>query len=83
MGKTHGRAKAKGSVFVRALLTASNNHSLWLEYVTDKKGDSETFWLMWYDPEGSPVIPMSGVISIDQIKEMSRQLAGFIKLDSE
>jgi hypothetical protein len=60
-----------GSIFDEALLRASNNQSLWLEYVTDKQGNSETFWLMWYDAEGDPSIPMSGVVSLDQIKEMS------------
>ena len=36
---------------------------------------------MWYDEEGTPTIPMSGVISADQIRQMTAKLATFLKLD--
>ncbi len=79
-GMSHGLGKAKGSVFKKPLVVSIDGKTLWLEHVIDKKNHSETFWLMWYGSDGSPTIPMSGVISADQVKEMASRLADFIKL---
>lgn len=83
-GKRHGRGRAAGSVFGQPLVS-SNGYTLWLEHVIERvKGRAqgkETFWLMWYDPDGSPTIPMSGVISVDQVKEMASRLSTFIDLN--
>lgn len=79
-GERHGLRKARGSVFPQPLVSSDSGYTLWLEYVVDKKEKGETFWLMWYDPNGSPTIPMSSVISADKIREMTSRLAGFIEI---
>ena len=71
-GKPHGPGNARGSVFDEPLVPGA--YSLWLEHAVNKENDSSTFWLMWYDAEGSPTIPMSGIISEEQIEEMARRL---------
>ena len=81
-GKPHGSGQTRGSVFDLPLVS-SNGYTLWLEYVIDKTNASETFWLMWYDSAGSPTIPLSSVISADQMKDMTSRLADFIKLDGK
>jgi hypothetical protein len=81
-GKPHGRGEARGSVFDKPLVS-SNGYTLWLEHVIDRKYDRETLWLMWYKPDGTPTIPMSGEIPADQVKAMASRLAGFIKLDDK
>jgi hypothetical protein len=68
----------KGSVFLEPLVRG--DYTLWLEHVSNRKAGPDTFWLMWYDGEGTPKIPMSGVISADQIKLMTAKLSEFIKL---
>jgi hypothetical protein len=78
-GERHGPRKAAGSVFGQPLVS-SNGYTLWLEHVTEKKTGKETFWLMWYDPKGSPTIPASSVISEDQVEELKRRLSTFIDL---
>lgn len=81
-GKPHGSGEARGSVFDLPLVS-SNGYTLWLEYVIDKTIASATFWLMWHDSVGSPTITLSGVISADQVKDMTSRLMDFIKLDGK
>jgi len=76
-GHPHGVGNAGGSVFAQALV--NSGYSLWLEYVSGKDGE-EMFWLMWYDPDGSPTIPLSGVFEAPDIQEISRGLASFIQV---
>jgi hypothetical protein len=78
-GKPHGAGQEKGSVFDEPLLS-SEGYTLWLEHVLDRAEGRKTFWLMWYDPDGSPTIPLSGVFSHDQIREMTSRLASFIEV---
>ena len=75
-GYPHGVGNAKGSVFPDALV--NTGHSLWLEYVTGV--EDEVFWLMWYDPNGSPTIPLSGIFHSQDIQTISRGLASFIQV---
>jgi hypothetical protein len=76
--KPHGKAPAIGSVF-DADLVNNGGYSLWLEYVEDYKyGVKDIFWLMWYDVNGAPTIPLSGVFNLDQLRSMNAQLAAFI-----
>lgn len=58
-----------------------DGYSLWLEYVVDRSGGWEPFWFMWYDSDGNPTIPMSGVFDRSQIQEMVARLASFIEID--
>lgn len=77
-GHPHGPGQASGSVFAQALAGAAP--SLWLEHVTDKLEGRDTFWLMWYDHQGNPTIPLSGVLDAPDIQEVSRRLASFIQV---
>jgi hypothetical protein len=78
-GYAHGPSQASGSVFAQPLVI-HNGYSLWLEHVTEKATSAETFWLMWYDPNGSPTIPLSGVFDAPDIQEMASRLAAFIQV---
>ena len=75
-GYPHGpqAGAARGSVYADALLQ-SNGWSLWLEYVADKRGGAGVFWLMWYEPNGKPTMPMSAVFSRADFEEMIGRLA--------
>lgn len=76
-GHPHGPGTAKGSVFPQALV--NTGYSLWLEHVLSTD-DEEAFWLMWYDGQGLPTIPMSGVFGASDIQEITRGLASFIQV---
>lgn len=78
-GKPHGAAPACGSVF-DAPLVNNGGYSLWLEYVEDHKNGGSMFWLMWYDGQGSPTIPASGVFDDGQLRTMNGQLSSFIQV---
>lgn len=78
-GKPHGASPACGSVFA-APLVDNGGYSLWLEYVEDHKNSGSMFWLMWYDGQGSPTIPASGVFDDDQLRAMNGQLSSFIRV---
>ena len=75
----HGEGVAGGSVFEKPLAKTEQGDSLWLEHVLAKDG-AEAFWLMWYDQDGNPTIPLSGVMSADEVREMSSRLARFMEL---
>ena len=76
-GSPHGVGNALGSVFPQALV--NTGYSLWLEHVLGPDGE-EVFWLMWYDQQGSPTIPLSGIFDGPDIQTISRGLASFIEI---
>jgi hypothetical protein len=77
-GHAHGTfSQALGSVFDRPLISA-DGYSLWLEHVVEKANQQEVYWLMWYDRDGVPTIPLSGVFTKDNLQEMVSLLAGFV-----
>lgn len=78
-GFPHGLNQARGSVFDSPLMDAAG-YSLWLEYIVDRDGGWEPFWLMWYDADGNPTIPMSGAFDQTQMREMVAKLASFIEV---
>jgi hypothetical protein len=78
-GRHHGAGQAAGSVFDQPLV-GGGGYSLWLEYVTDRVDHRDVFWFMWYDSNGSPTIPLSGVFDSADIQEISRRLASFIQV---
>jgi hypothetical protein len=78
-GKPHGPGQASGSVFDQPLVSGGG-FSLWREHVVDRDGGWEPFWLMWYDANGDPTIPLSGVFDRDQLREMVSRLASFIQV---
>jgi hypothetical protein len=75
----HGAGQAMGSVFPHWLVN-HNGYSLWLEHVFEPTTGAEWFWLMWYDPNGDPTIPLSGVFDAADIQEMVGRLASFIQV---
>ena len=75
-GKPHGSAAVLGSVFPQALI--NNGYSLWIEHIIDKNDNSEGFWLMWYDANGAPTIPLSGAMWPNELREMIAQLSKFV-----
>lgn len=77
-GLPHGEGQAGGSVFAEPLLE-TNGYTLWLEYVRAKDG-AKVFWLMWYNPAGEPTIPMSGVMSADEVAVMTGRLTRFAEI---
>jgi hypothetical protein len=75
---SHGiQSTSRGSVFDQPLLE-SNGYTLWLEHVLDKKTQDSCYWLMWYGPDGISTVPMSSVLSKDDITNMARLLASFV-----
>ena len=76
-GFSSGVRTSKGSVFEMPLAQNSESASLWLEHVTNDSGDTH-YWFMWYDAEGKPTIPMSGILDRENIADMSRLLATFM-----
>ena len=79
-GQPHGQHLTRGSVFPEPLAGSQDHdeYSLWLEHVisTDDP-DDECYWLMWYC-NGSPTIPLSGILHRDDIANMQRFFAAFI-----
>lgn len=76
-GQAHGRYSAnRGSVFDTPLAD-NGEHTLWLEHVISNDGE-RYYWLMWYDREGKPTIPMSGILDRDHITNMQVLLARLI-----
>lgn len=75
-GMAHGSASTKGSVFSSPLV--NHGYSLWLEHVEEIETGNEVYWLMWYEANGIPTIPMSGIFDKSELLEMIKQLASFI-----
>ncbi len=78
-GHPHGPHTASGSVYPAAILgPPANQWSLWLEHIVEKQSRIQLFWLMWYDPTGKPMIPMSGVFSRADFEQMVGRLARLV-----
>jgi len=77
-GERHGDAPARGSVFRQSLVADAAGSSLWLEHVEDKTTGERYYWLMWYDTSGMPTIPLSSVLTREDVATMSAGLARFI-----
>jgi hypothetical protein len=67
----------RGSVLENPLIN-SNGYTLWLEYVIDRDGDDDIYWLMWYDENGCPTMPMSAIFTRNDLANMISQLTNFI-----
>jgi hypothetical protein len=74
-GEPHGPSTTRGSVFKDALIQVPGGYSLWLEHVIDKNEGEECYWLMWYDPQGKPTIPLSGIFGRADLEQMVGRLA--------
>src|ERR1700680_3423857 len=74
-GHTHTPSETNGSVVAQPLIRKNDGYTLWLEYVADKRDpQADWFWLMWYDGEGKPTMPMSAVFDRQQLGGMVDQL---------
>ena len=74
-GFAHTPHVSRGSVVAEHLLEADEGLTLWLEHVEQKSDpDARWFWLMWYDEEGKPKMPMSAVFDEHQLGNMIEQL---------
>ena len=78
-----GFAHSDSTVLGSALpgpLAESEGFTLWLEHVIDTRfpenNQKGLFWLMWYQ-DGIPIIPMSGVLTADDIRRMTSLLSDF------
>jgi hypothetical protein len=70
-------AATVGSVLEGALIDYGD-YSLWLEHVLEKDTGAEVYWLMWYDDQGCPTIPLSGVFGRDGLEQMAGRLTRFV-----
>ncbi len=79
-GAAHGIETAKGSALTDPL-AEHGGYTLWLEHVVDHgRPDNELYWLMWY-LNGIPKIPMSGVLSKEDLCRMSEKIRTFVISD--
>lgn len=82
-GEPHSpQSQTQGSVFPSALVN-HDGWSLWLEHVEEKHVEeigtpAEVYWLMWYDPDGRPTIPLSGVFDRTELSAFVGRLAQFV-----
>ena len=67
------RGEARGST-IKGPLFDFGDASIWLESVVEKASGEKCFWLMWYDSNGRPIIPLSGVFSQSDIERAAQAL---------
>jgi len=73
-GFAHRPSQTRGSAIPDPLVE-NNGWTLWLEYVSEPEDPAATwFWLMWYNSDGVPTIPLSGVFDRGHLANMIRQL---------
>jgi hypothetical protein len=80
-GFQHSNGYLRGSALPQPLVTVGDS-TLWLEHVVDKRNPrpdrGALYWLMWYR-NGIPAIPASGVLTADDLRKASLQLADFFR----
>jgi hypothetical protein len=70
-GQPHGCSTTLGSVFDRPLCKpGKEGDSVWLEHVIEDSTRTEYYWLMRYKKTGVPSMPMSGILSREDIANM-------------
>ena len=79
-GFPHVPSATRGSVLENALVYTIGGYTLWLEHVRNRAEPdaSDLYWLMWYDPDGVPTIPLSSIFNREQLVEMVGQLMRFV-----
>ena len=79
-GRPHSsHSTTLGSVTGQPLVQTSEGATLWLEHVEESKNPSQKcYWLMWYDPNGMPTIPLSGVFDRSELGQLAQQLMQFV-----
>ena len=81
-GQRHRSSPTLGSVTGEPLVS-DPEYSLWLEHVRDRHDEARgreegLYWLIWYNDEQKPVIPLSAVFNRQQLANMARQLMQFL-----
>jgi hypothetical protein len=76
-GFSRGVRGTRGSVFKKPLIDR-DGYSLWLEHVEETETGNKYYWLMWYDQDGKPTIPLSGIFDKDELVEMAKNFASFV-----
>lgn len=76
MNQERDQPRAPGSVF-REPLVDHDGYSLWLEHVIEIATGDRYYWLMWYDANGWPTIPLSGILDRNDIATMASLLTSF------
>ena len=79
-GNPHSNyAATLGSVTGQPLVRTSEGATLWLEHVEEVKTPTQKcYWLMWYDQNGIPTIPLSGVFDKSELGQLAQQLVQFV-----
>jgi hypothetical protein len=79
-GQPHSSyAATRGSVTGQPLVRTSQGATLWIEHVEEVKNSTQKcYWLMWYDPDGKPTIPLSGVLDKTELGRLAQQLMQFV-----
>jgi hypothetical protein len=73
-GLSHGpNSEARGSV-LEAPLFDFGAASIWLEHVVERTTGEKCYWLMWYDADGRPTIPLSGVFGRQDLERAAQAL---------
>jgi hypothetical protein len=75
-GHPHGDGQAAGSVFAGPLAN-SDGFTLFLEHVTvaDDSAGGVGYWLMWYEPDGTPLLKHSALLDERDLRYMRDQFA--------
>jgi hypothetical protein len=76
-GQSSASRQACGSVFPGPLYV-DPDYSLWLEHVVEWGNPTDSYWLMWYDKSGNPLISVSPILGKKDLQEISKRLADFI-----
>lgn len=63
-----------GSVTQKPIYEDRNGKTLLLERVIHNNGE-KYYWFMWYQKDGLPLIPLSGVIDEDHILEVIKNIS--------
>jgi hypothetical protein len=63
---------------IKTAVIDHGDYSLWLEHVAEKGGGRELYWLMWYNGQGVPLIPASGVFGKSDLATMHARLTEFV-----
>lgn len=73
-GFSHGpNSDTRGSVLETPLFDFGDA-SIWLEHVVERATGDKCYWLMWYDADGRPTIPLSGVSDRQDLERATQAL---------
>lgn len=74
-GEPHSPFSDSRGSAIAGPLVLHDGYSLWLEHVEEIESGVNLYWLMWYDNNGVPTIPLSGVFDETELKRMTTLLS--------